>query len=327
MKRAGWIRAGASGIAAVALSLLFPVAGMQAGFASGRSAPSVGRILGVVPVRGVARDLSVGGSAGNLIYHGGPVEHVNTTYAIYWVPSGYAVSAGYESLTNGFFHNVAAASGQTTNVYESDTQYSDGSGKISYSSAFGGAYVDTSTLPLAGCVDAPATACVNDSQIQAEIAKDIVAAGWSSGPTHEFFMFTAKGIGSCTDVTSTTCAFTTYCAYHSWIGSGSNVTLYANMPYADTSSSTCDSGQHPNGDDADATINVASHEHNETITDEQGSAWYDSSGNENGDKCAWNFGAAQGQSGAEYNQTINGAHYYLQQEWSNVSSGCVQQGT
>jgi hypothetical protein len=242
-------------------------------------------------------------------------------------PSGYAVSANYERLINGFFQNVASATGQTTNVYDGDTQYYDGSGHIAYSSTFGGSYVDTSALPLAGCVDPPTTACVNDSQLQAEIIKDVSAAGWTASPTHEFFMFTGNGIGSCTDITSTECAFTTYCAYHSWTGSGANVVLYANMPYADTSSSTCDGGQHPSGDDADATINVTSHEHNETITDEEGSAWYDSSGNENGDKCAWNFGTPQGPSGAEYNQTINGVHYYLQQEWSNASSGCVLQGT
>ena len=99
------------------------------------------------------------------------------------------------------------------------------------------------------------------------------------------------------------------------------------MPYADTVPSACDAGQHPNNDDADATINVTSHEHNETITDEQGSAWYDRSGNENGDKCAWNFGSALGSTRTvEYNQVINGHDYYLQQEWSNHSSGCVLTG-
>ena len=89
-----------------------------------------------------------------------------------------------------------------------------------------------------------------------------------------------------------------------------------------------DAGQHPNNDDADATINVTSHEHNETITDEQGNAWYDSAGNENGDKCAWNFGPALGSTAyGQYHQVIGSGKYYLQQEWSNHSSGCVLTGT
>ena len=107
-----------------------------------------------------------------------------------------------------------------------------------------------------------------------------------------------------------------------WIGSGSTATMYANQPYAAFVPAACDSGQHPNGDDTDATINVVSHEHNETITDPQGSAWYDRRGYENGDKCAWNFGTVT----SGYNQTINANHYILQQEWSNKSSGCVLQG-
>ena len=68
---------------------------------------------------------------------------------------------------------------------------------------------------------------------------------------------------------------------------------------------------------------MTSHEANETITDALGNAWYDRTGYENGDKCAWNFGAPTG----NYNQTINGHHYYLQGEWSNLSSGCVLTGT
>jgi hypothetical protein len=37
------------------------------------------------------------------------------------------------------------------------------------------------------------------------------------------------------------------------------------------------------------------------------------------------FGSALGGSpGAEYNEAIASGHYYLQQEWSNANSGCVQ---
>jgi hypothetical protein len=99
------------------------------------------------------------------------------------------------------------------------------------------------------------------------------------------------------------------------------------MPYAAFVAAACSPGQSPNSDDADATLNVTSHEHNEAITDEQGSAWYDRVGNEDGDKCAWTFGSPLGgASGTYYNQVINGSHYYLQREWSNHSGGCVLQG-
>jgi hypothetical protein len=260
---------------------------------------------------------------GQLRYHNGPVEHTNATYAIYWVPPGYAVASGYSTLIDQFFGDVAADSGKTSNVYYTETQYYDGSGHVQYSSSFGGSYTDTSPLPASGCTDSDTSVCLTDAQLQAEIKKDIAAAGWTPSPTKEFFLFTAKGIGSCS---GSSCAFTDYCAYHSWIGSGSSVILYANMPYADTVPSACDVGQHPNGNDADATLNVTSHEHNETITDEQGNAWYDLLGYEDGDKCAWTFGTVSGPNGAEYNQTINGHHYWLQLEYSNARRGCVQTG-
>src|SRR5205807_1954040 len=162
--------------------------------------PGLEKILGtVLPNPHAAAAVS---GLGNLSYHGGPVMLTNKTYAIYWKPSGFSVSSRYISLNNQFLADVAAASGQTSNVYWSGTQ----------------------------------------------------------------------------------CAFSYFCAYHSWYGSGSTVTLYANQPYTMTVPSACDSGQHPNGDDADPTINVVSHEHNEAITDEQGNAWYDRVGYENGDK-------------------------------------------
>jgi hypothetical protein len=275
-----------------------------------------GRMLGaVLPLHAAGHHQG----ASNLVYHGGPVEHTNKVYAIYWVPSGYTVSANYTSLINRYFNDVAADSGNTTNVYWTGTQYYDGNGNVQYSSSFGGSAVDTNALPASGCRDSYTSVCLTDAQIQSEISKVASGNGWSTGPQTEFFMFTAKGIGSCY---GSSCAFSSYCAYHSWTGSGSSVLLYANMPYADTVPAACDAGFHPNSDDADATINVTSHEHNETITDEQGNAWYDSRGYEDGDKCAWNFGSVTG----SYNQTINGDHYILQLEYSNARSGCVQSG-
>ena len=89
----------------------------------------------------------------------------------------------------------------------------------------------------------------------------------------------------------------------------------------DTVPAACDAGYYPNGQstEADPTINVVSHEHRESINDPLGNAWYDRRGYEGSDKCAWNFGTLTG----DYNQTINGHHYALQQEWSNASSGCA----
>lgn len=284
--------------------------------------PGLNRALGIVPVLNGAYRATNG--FGALRYHNGPVMHTNRVYSIYWVPSGYTMAAGYTSLLDRYFADVAADSGKTTNVYYTATQYYDGGGHVAYSSSYGGSVTVNDPLPASGCTDSATTVCLSDAQIQNEIKSVISRQGWAAGPNTLFFLFTARGVGSCFD--SSSCAFTQYCAYHSWSGSGSGVILYANQPYVGGTSG-CDAGNHPNGNDADATINVVSHEHNEAITDEQGNAWYDILGYENGDKCAWSWGALSGPSGAQYNQTINGNHYILQLEYSNAQRGCVQSGT
>lgn len=93
------------------------------------------------------------------------------------------------------------------------------------------------------------------------------------------------------------------------------------MPYA--ASFSCNPGSSPNGDDADQTINVTSHEQIEAATVPLLNAWTDSSGAEIGDKCAWNFGSLDG-SGADVN--LNGNPYIVQKEWDNSVSGCVLTG-
>lgn len=295
-------------------------------YAASQDAPSTPdgqtKILGIVPTRG---NTPVGTQAvNNLINHGGPVMHTNRTYAIFWVPSGFTMTSTYRSIITKFLQDVAADSGKTSNVYYSTTQYSS----ILYSSTFGGSYVDTAAFPASGCTDSVSatTVCLSDAQLRSEISRIITLNGWPRGAANMYFMFTAKNAGSCYSAGS--CAFSAYCAYHSSFGTGTSKVIYANQPYADTVASACDAGQRPNGNDADATINVTSHEHAEAITDYDGNAWYDIQGEENGDKCAWNFGTPLGSTSfGQYNQVIGTGKYYLQQEWSNRRSGCVLTGT
>jgi hypothetical protein len=54
----------------------------------------------------------------------------------------------------------------------------------------------------------------------------------------------------------------------------------------------------------------------EAITDPDLNAWLDGSGSEIGDKCAWKFSSCV---------TLTTGSWQLQQEWSNATTGCVQQ--
>src|SRR5262249_51525752 len=148
-------------------------------------------------------------------------------------------------------------------------------------------------------------------------------------------LFLPKHVESCFFAGSTTTAANActinyqtsaaYCAYHRQIANGS---VYANMPYPIYQSGTkftCGTGVNfgvvasPNGNPyADVEFSPTSHEINEAITDpDTQTGWYDSSGFENGDECAYIFGQTRGTSGRLYNQVIGGFHFLTQEEFSN----------
>ena len=83
-----------------------------------------------------------------------------------------------------------------------------------------------------------------------------------------------------------------------------------------------------------ALANVSGHELSETRTDPELNAWYDNSGNENADKCAWSFGT-------NLLKFSNGSEWKIQGNWSNAAylsstrgytnlsgqKGCIDGGT
>jgi hypothetical protein len=190
--------------------------------------------------------------------------------------------------------------------------------------------VATDRLPRNGCVEPPITGpgwtvCLTDKQLQTEVEHVVHSDHLPSGPADVYFLVTPKGLGSCTDTSSTSCALggsvSGYCGYHSQ-SSDSNV-LYAVIPYNAVRGHCQSSNPRPNGSTADPTVSTISHEHSEMVTDPSGDAWIDGSGNEDGDLCITSFGPTIGGSGSSaFNEEIHGGHYYLQEEWSNADNAC-----
>jgi len=275
-----------------------------------------------------------------LQYLGGPVASTLgssgvTVTPIYWAPPGAQnqFPAGYEAAINGFVANIAAASGADTNVFSIDSEYYDilagQPSHILYHITAGSPVVDTSPLPADQCqqADGGYDTCVTQAQLVAEVQAVVTARNLPRGLAYFYPVFFPPGVetqGGTGDNSGTN-----YCAYHDNDGAGATQILYANEPYPPPND--CFMGQSPNDDPAaDVAISVLSHELNETITDPEvnGSgkfAWRDPVGYEIGDECSWEFGAPLGSTDpsapqtTEYNQVINGGHYYLQLEFSKYA--------
>ena len=276
-------------------------------------------------------------ASGPVTYHGGPVQHVSTVYPIFWVPAGFSLPANYQATIDQYFTDVAHDSYRRSNVYGSVVQYFETNPKrfVSYNVESRASSTDTHAFPKSGCPNytlgdgTTSTVCLTRAQIQKEVAALVASRSLPAGLGSQVFLFTPKGVGSCTNSTALTkggcydpLQYNGYCAFHSRFGSGAHVGLYANMPYS--SLPGCASGQSPNGNAADAVLNNVAHEHNETMTDPLGTGWFDASGHEIGDKCHLKFGKAIGSTGTgKYNQVINGHGYWLQMVWSNRANACV----
>jgi hypothetical protein len=268
-----------------------------------------------------------------LNYNGGPVMQTNVnTYAIFWVPpklqngNPTSMTAHYQGVLKNMLadypgHGIDNNNTQYFQIVGGATQYIQNKGGLA------GFFVDTSAYPASGCSDGATPGnCITDAQVQAEITKVMTAKGWSGGLNKMFLLFTSSGEGSCFDSSSTSCAYVQYCAYHSFFGPTATPTVYGNEPFGNTSVCQAPGVPSPNGDPlADTAATAASHELTEATTDPELDAWFDSSGAEIGDKCAYNYGTNTWDS-AKANQMWNGHFYELQMEYDNHASGCVQVG-
>jgi serine protease len=125
--------------------------------------------------------------------------------------------------------------------------------------------------------------------------------------------------------------FGQFCAWHDYSGdstmdgggavsSPNGPVAFTNMPYVTDAGSSCGENFVNSGSAGtlDGVTIVGGHEYAETITDEYpAGGWTDTTGNENGDKCAW---ISSGQ-GASQNITLTTGTFAVQSTWANDFNG------
>lgn len=226
----------------------------------------------------------------NLVDHGGPVMTAPKVVCIFW---GFGTGNSYTAAMQSF---------RTSGMYNYNrmlTQYrSAASGAATDMGGAANDKFDTSTPP----------ANVTDALVQAEVKKYFGGAE----DTNTIYQVYIPSTSYSSDGTSTSCGGPSlaYCAYHGNFADGSRDVKYSIEPYP-----SC-SGCQTSGFNVNQNANhFAIHESREAISDPDLNAWYDRSGNEADDKCAW--------SPTPFIDNATGFAY--QYEWSNSAGGCVKQ--
>ena len=277
----------------------------------------------------------------NLTYHNGATMRTNRTHLVFWAPSGYSFPAGYQALLERYLTDVGHDSGDPTFTDSVTTQYFDTEGggehHIENNSNYAGAFTDTNGFPAetstCASLKGAATTCLTEKQEFEQLDSFINSEGGPRGTGDLWFIVLPPNVQTCF-TNYTWCgpygageSGNEYCAYHnSFTGGfgGSTPTVWANMVYAPADGCP---NQEPNSNSADITVDVMSHEMNESITNPTGGGWFDDNtenGGEIGDQCNFVYGASIGStSSGEYDELINGHPYRVQQEWSNAITGCA----
>lgn len=277
------------GVLAVgAISLASVVATVGAKASGGPPGIAAGPAFGYVPSR--AAHQSPHGRVSLLEYHSGPVQKSTANHDVYPIFWGPAWSSSFSSTASGiagtFYGGLGGSSYANTN-----TEYTDGSGShVTSGATANGAKYDGAAAPS----NAPTT-----SQVLAEVAKEYPAP--SAGAYYPVYSDQPRGSA-------------TYCAWHS-TGTINGIRVEFAFFFSLSNDPGC-SPDYPNASpQLEALGNVSGHEWSEMETDPQLNAWYDRQGNENADKCAWQFSGTQ--------HFTNGSTWTIQGNWSNAASGCI----
>jgi len=262
------------------------------------------RIRGGTPPKALAGTVATGNG---INYHNGPVLHTVNVYYIWYGDWNGLDPTGPPILTD-FVSNEGGSS-----YFNINTTYGDTTGVVPNAVTFAG----QTTVAGNGT-------SLTDNDIASIVATALVQFGGTPDTNGLYFVLTAPGINETSGFLTSYCGWhnhgsfpsggTTWDVKYSFVGNASGPSL---------SKCAIQTSNSPNGDTgADAMVSVIAHELEETATDPDLNAWYDSNGAENADKCAWTFGATYAASnGSLANMNLGGRDYLVQQNWVNAQGG------
>ena len=262
------------------------------------------RIRGATPPKGLAGTVNTGNG---INYHNGPVLHTVNVYYIWYGDWNGLDPTGPPILTD--FVSNEGGSG----YFNINTTYGDTTGIVPNAVTFAG------QTTVAGT-----STSLTDNDIASIVATGLVQFGGTPDTNGLYFVLTAPGINE------TSGFLTSYCGWHnhgSFPSGGTNwdikYSFVGNASGPSLSKCAIQTSNSPNGDPgADAMVSVIAHELEETATDPDLNAWYDSNGAENADKCAWTFGTTYTASnGSTANMKLGARDYLVQQNWVNAQGG------
>jgi hypothetical protein len=267
-----------------------------------RPAPGPGPGQGAGQGQGKPVNPGHGGGSNGIDYHGGPVM-VNQTkiyYVWYGDWSGNSAPTVLGDLANGIGGSP---------YFNINTTYYNGSNQhVVNSVKFAASTTDNYSRGTA----------LSDSGVQAVVSSAITSGRLPKDPDGVYFVLTSA------DVNETSGFCTQYCGWHTHGTIGGIDVKYAFIGNPDRCPSACMAQSvGPSGNaGADGMASIIAHELEEAVTDPDLNAWYDRRGYENADKCAWTFGATSiAPNGSQYNMTLGGRSFLIQQNWVNASGG------
>jgi hypothetical protein len=232
----------------------------------------------------------------NLANHGGPVITSAHVVFIFWGPSfgSGGADASYAATLQGFRNQFG-----TTGEYNVITQYTGSNGTVALTNLGGG------TADLFDGTTPPTN--VTDAIVQSEVNKYLSSHAFDASAIYEVVIPSSSYSSS---GSSTSCGGPSlaYCAYHGNYTSSGHDVRYSIEPYPSCSGCAVSGWSAVQNQE-----HFVCHETREAVTDPDGTTWWDRTGNEADDKCAWSPTPFIGTNGYSY-----------QYEWSNLTKTCVK---
>ena len=209
-------------------------------------------------------------------YHGGPVMAGNPVN-VYFIWYGNWNSTGSNTPTTQAAIQTYMSNLSNTPAFNVNTTYGDATGNVSGLLNFGGSTTVTSSTNL------------SDSGVLTQVSNAITSGRLPKDANGVYFVLSSSNIRE----TSGFC--TRYCGWHTHGTVGGTDIKYSFVGNVDRCPSGCEiQPTGPNSPAAnqgaiDGMANVMFHELSEAVSDPDLNAWFDSSGQENGDKCNFNW--------------------------------------